>query len=111
MSAEIKFWDGSKRRNWFMARAIARKVYARPQILGEIAQCIEHAWLDDPSKTRSLTIWRNLTALSPEDFERAFLRDSPEAEEARESFPPYVALNPAERADYIEAARREVAIP
>ena len=110
MSAEIQFWDGSKRLGWFMARAIARKIHARPAMLHEIADCVEGAWASDPSKTRSLKIWRKLTSLAPEDFERALLQDAPEAEEARESFPPYVALTPAERADYIEAARREPAV-
>jgi hypothetical protein len=107
MSAEITFWDGSKRRNWFMARAIARKVLTQPDMLVEIAEAAERAWAGDPSKVRSLTIWRGLTKLSPEAFTAALLRATPEAEEARESFPPYLALTPAERADYIEAARRE----
>lgn len=111
MPDEIQFWDGSKRRNWFMARAIARKVQAQPHMLTEIACAAETAWGNDPSKLRSLAVWRRLTRLSAEDFVAAFLQDTQQGEEARESFPPYVALTPAERAGYIEEARRERAAP
>lgn len=111
MREEIKFWDRSKRLDWFMARAIARKVEARPEMLREISACVERAWGDDPSKTRSLLLWRRLVRLSPSKFADAVLADSPRAEEARESFPPYVALTPVERADFIAASKREYAIP
>ena len=111
MRDEIKFWDRSKRLDWFMARAIARKVEARPEMLREMSECIERAWGDDPSKIRSLHLWRRIVRLSPSQFANAILAESPEAEEARESFPPYVALTPAERADFIVASQREYAIP
>ncbi len=111
MSAEIQFWDGSKRRNWFMARAIARKIEARPEMLAEIADAAERAWSGDPSKARSLGIWRKLARLPTEAFCAAFLDATPEAEEARESFPPYVALTPPERALYLADARREASPP
>ena len=111
MTQAIKFWDGSKRRNWFMLRAVVRKIEARPEILRELHECIERAWGDDPSKTRSLRVWRPLVRLSPGEFEKFILADTPEAAEARESFPPYVALNPRERVEYIEASRQEAAYP
>lgn len=110
MPDEIKFWDISKRLDWFMARAIVRKIEARPQMLREIGESVEHAWGGDPSKTRSLRLWRNLIRLDPQDFATALLAGTPEGEEARESFPPYVALTPAERAAFIEASKREAAI-
>ena len=107
---EIKFWDHSKRLDWFMMRAVTRKVLARPEMLAEMRDCIEHYWGGDGSKTRSLRLWRKVLALSPEEFARFVLSDTPEAEETRESFPPYDALTPSERADFIAAARKEVAL-
>ena len=68
MRDEIKFWDRSKRLDWFMARAIARKVEAQPEMLREMSACIERAWADDPSKGRSLRLWRQLVRLSPSKF-------------------------------------------
>ena len=103
----IDFWDGSKRRNWFMMRAVARKIVARPAMLGEMERCVEENWASDPSKTRPLALWRKVVKLPPEAFATATLADTPEAQETRESFPPYGALTASERADYLEAARRE----
>lgn len=110
MPQEIQFWDQSKRLDWFRARALARKIVERPEILSELRECIEKYWGGDPSKYRSLRIWRKILGKSPEEFARFLLADNPEAEEARESYPPYVALTPQERAAYIEASRREVAL-
>ena len=93
-----------------MARAIVRKIEARPQMLDELRDCIERAWGGDPSKTRMLRLWRSLLQRSQQEFAKTILADTPEGEEARESFPPYVALTPAERAAFIEASRREVAV-
>ena len=110
MPQEIQFWDQSKRLDWFRARALARKIVERPEILNELRECIEKYWGDDPSKYRSLRIWRGVPGKSPEGFARFLLADKPEAEEARKSYPPFVALTPQERAAYIEASRREVAL-
>ena len=110
MPDEIKFWDQSKRLDWFRARALTRKIAERPEILCELRECIEKYWGDDPSKYRSLRIWRGILGNSPEEFARVLLAGTPEAEEARESYPPYVALTPQERVEYIEASRREVAL-
>ena len=107
---EIQFWDHSKRLDWFMMRAVARKILERPEIMGEMRVCIERYWGGDGSKTRSLRLWRKVLALSPDEFARFALSDTAEAEETRESFPPYVALTPSERADFIAAARKEVAV-
>ena len=106
---EIKFWDGSKRRNWFFMRAVAQKVLARPEMLIEIRACAESNWGGDPSQNRNLRLWRKVTALSPQDFVNAVLADTAEAQETREGFPPYLALTPAERAEYIAASHKEVA--
>lgn len=110
MPDEIKFWDQSKRLDWFRARALTRKVIERPELLSALRECIEKYWGDDPSKYRSLRIWRGILGNSPEEFARFLLADNSEAEEARESYPPFVALTPQERAAYIEASRREVAL-
>lgn len=110
MPHEIKFWDSSKRLDWFRARALTRKIIERPEILRELRECIEKYWGGDPSKDRSLRIWRDILGKSPEEFGRVLLANNPEAEEARESYPPYVALTPKERVEYIEASRREVAL-
>lgn len=110
MAGEIKFWDVSKRLDWFRARALMAKILERPGILAEMRACIETCWGDDPSKARSLHLWRRILDLSPEKVARALLADTPEAEETRESYPPYVALTAQERAEYIEAAHKEVAM-
>ena len=106
---EIKFWDHSKRRNWFFMRAVAYKVLARPEMLIEIRECAERCWGKDPSQCRNLRLWRQATALAPQDFVNAVLADTEEAQETREGFPPYLALSPAERAEYISASHKEVA--
>ena len=111
MTYEIEFWDRSKRLDWFMVRAVVRKIEARPEMLREISECMEQVWGDDPSKARSLRLWRPLVLLSPRDFAVAILADTPAAEEARESFPPYLALTAAERAEFIAASRRQAAVP
>ena len=110
MPEPIKFWDVSKRLDWFRARALTRKIFERPEILGEMRSCIEAKWGGDPSKLRSILLWRKLLALTPCDFAQTILADNPEAEEMRESYPPYVAMTPVERAEYIEASRRELAV-
>ena len=107
---EIKFWDHSKRLDWFRARALSRKILQRPEILGELRECIEKYWGADPSQVRSLRLWRKVLHLSPEEFQRCILSDNPEAEEIRESYPPYAILTPAERVQYGQEARREVAL-
>ena len=76
----------------------------------QMRACVETSWGEDPSKLRSLGLWRKVLALSPADFMTTILADNAEAEEIRESYPPYVALSPQERAAYIEASRREVAL-
>ena len=110
MSAEIQFWDHNKRLNWFMMRAVARKVLARPEILAEMRECVERVWANDGSKLRSIRLWRKVLALSPDEFAHATLADTPEAQETRESYPPYLVLTPSERAEYIAAARKELAL-
>ena len=109
MKREIQFWDHSKRLDWFMMRAVTRKILERPEIMAEIRECVESRWGADRSKTRSRRLWRKALALSPQEFTRFVLSDTPEAEETRESFPPYVALTPSERADFTVAARKEPA--
>ena len=110
-SREMKFWDGSKRREWFMARAIARKIELRPEILKDMSEAIERVWANDPSKVRSLRLWRPLVRLSPSEFVEVILSDTPEAQEARENFAPVFPLTQAERIQYLEEARHELAIP
>ena len=109
MPHEIKFWDRSKRNNWFVMRAIAREVVRRPESLKEACQWIESIWAIDPSKTRSLRLWRELVALSAKNFEMAILADTPEAQEARENPPACFALSGRDLADAILAARTELA--
>ena len=111
MAREIQFWDHSKRLDWFLMRAVTRKILARPEIMSEMRACVESRWASDGSKTRSLRLWRKALALSPQEFSRFVLSDSPEAEETRDSFPPYVALSPSERADFAAAARKERVTP
>ena len=111
MAKEIQFWDHSKRLDWFLMRAVTRKILARPEIMSEMRACVESRWASDGSKTRSLRLWRKALALSPQEFSRFVLSDSPEAEETRDSFPPYEALSPSERADFAAAARKERVTP
>ena len=111
MTDEIQFWDHSKRRDWFMVRAVTRKVLARPEILAEIRECVERVWVNDPFNLRSLRLWRKVLVLTPEEFARAVLADTSEALDLRESYPPYFMLTQPERLQYIAAARKELAIP
>ena len=110
MPEEMKFWDGSKRRNWFVMRAIAREVVKQPELLADARRWIEANWVDDPSKTRSLRLWRALAAMPAEDFAKALLADTPQAQEARENSPSWFALSGSALADAIIAARTELAI-
>ena len=110
MSAEIKFWDHSKRLDWFYARAVTRKVLARPEVRDEIWAGIEERWLNDPTKYRSTRLWRGLLTLPPEEFARTLLSDTPDAFEARENFAPYFGLTSVERAAVISASHNEAAL-
>lgn len=110
MPHEIKFWDISKRLDWFRARALTRKIFERPQIMQEMRTCFDAQWGDDPSQCRSLRMWRKILDFTPVEFAQFIPAGNPEAEEARESYPPYVALTPTERVRYMEELRQEVAL-
>ena len=107
---EIKFWDGSKRRNWFVVRSIVRKIAERPQLLDEIGTWVDANWTIDPSKKRSLGIWRDFAILSPIEFGCAILADNPRAQEARENFPSCVALTAREMVAVMDESRNEEAL-
>ena len=110
MAHEIKFWDISKRLDWFRARALSRKILERPDVLGEISECIEKTWGNDPFNQRSLRIWRKLVVLSPLGFADFVLADNLEAVDARESYPPFFILTQEDRLEFLAQARREVAM-
>ena len=110
MNGEIQFWDGSKRRNWFVMRAIARKVHAQPAMLAEAREWLDANWCDNPSKQRGYRLWKQLLALGVNKFESELLADTPVAQETRESVPPYFFLTADEMARALEAARNELAL-
>ena len=110
IGTEIQFWDGNKRRNWFVVRAITRKILARPEILAEMREWVELHWKSDMSKGRPYRLWSTALRLSPKDFAGTILADTPEAQETRESLPPCIALTGREMADAIAAARVELAV-
>ena len=110
MAQEIQFWDHSKRLDWFMMRAVTRKVLERPTILHDIQNWVELNRADDPSKQRSLRLWRKVLNLPLNDFVKAVLADTPEAQETRESPPPFFVLTAKERAEYIAASHKEAAV-
>lgn len=111
MPEPIKFWDVSKRLDWFMMRAVSRKILERPAMLDEIRKVVEKYWGRDPSKGRSLRLWRETLTLSPREFAEIVMADTPRAEEIRESFPPYVALSPEERLAVVSSSRLSVSAP
>ena len=107
---EIKFWDGSKRRNWFWMRATVRKVMDEPEILLEVAEWMDRHWADDPSQQRNLRNWRRVVNLPPREFARAVLADTEISQETRESAPFFMVLTDEEMAEFLAAARTEPAI-
>ena len=94
MPHEITFWDISKRLDRFRARALTRKVFERPEILGEMRQCVEKTWDRDTCNRRSLSLWRNQVATSPKEFADFVLADSLRAIDARESYLPFFIVDP-----------------
>ena len=110
MAQEIQFWDHSKRLNWFMMRAVARKILEKPTILRDMQEWVESNWANDPSKQRSLRLWRKALILAPECFVTAVLADTPDAQETRESPPPFFVLTAKERVEYIKSSREEAAV-
>ncbi len=110
MAHEIKFWDHSKRLDWFRARALSRMILERPEILGELSECIEKTWGHDPFNQRSLHLWRKMVVMSPQEFADFVLADDLEAVDARESYPPFFILTQEARLEFIAQARREVAL-